>query len=131
MQPRQLSPSMSKRPQFTKREPSPDWSDTHRPWSYGWRGSARKVDPSRLPVVTVLTVFPSLCWTFSAAAILRGHDVMGGIGPEEEARLRVLFDEWHGDAPPPARVYEIMRELFDKWHIEAHQDTDHDHRPSE
>jgi len=56
---------------------------------------------------------------------------MGGIGAEQEARLRVLFDKWHGDAPPPDRVYEIMRELFDKWHIEAHQDTDHDPRTSE
>jgi len=56
---------------------------------------------------------------------------MGGIGPEQEARLRVLFDKWHGDAPSPDRVYEIMRELFDKWHIEAHQDTDHDPRTSE
>ena len=40
---------------------------------------------------------------------------------EEEQRLHQLFDKWHADAPPPARVYEIMRELFDKWHAEAHQ----------
>ena len=44
--------------------------------------------------------------------------------PDEEARLRDLFDKWHSDAPPPDRVYEIMRQLFDEWHAEAHQNPD-------
>lgn len=42
----------------------------------------------------------------------------------EEERMRALFNQWHAEAPPPDRVYEIMRNLFDEWHAEAHQQSD-------